>query len=149
MPPDVGLEDLLQGGLFDVVDVDVEVPSEFDGLIVPVLFLELLDLLHGQEPRGLPKPDAEAGDYERRYGGEQEDAAPPDGSQQQRREGRREQYADRPPALYEGVDKPPTLPVAVDLVEVGGIYRLLGVAETGKGPHDRQVGRRKPAGANP
>src|SRR4029450_13886858 len=118
-----------------------------DGLIVPTLLLELPDPLHGQEPGRLLEPQGESRDCERRYGGEHVNAAPPYGPQQQRRKGRREQYADRPPALNEGVYEPPALPVTIELVEVGRIHRLLGVSETGDGSDDRQVRRRKRRGS--
>src|ERR687886_2279314 len=72
VPPDVRLEDLAQGGLFDVVDVYVEMPTDLDGIRVPIFALELPDPLHGQKPRRLFEPEAESSDYKRRYGSEQE-----------------------------------------------------------------------------
>ena len=75
-----------------------------------------------------------------REGGDEEGVAPPDGGQQHRRQGRPQQHPDRPAALHQAVDEPAPRVVAVHLVEVGGVHRLLGVAEAGEGPHHHHVG---------
>src|SRR5919206_269283 len=127
--------------------------GELLGLGTSALRLEPVHLLVQLELRALPQLPADDDDQDDRGDARhQVHAAPPDDVEQQQRQRAGDEEAERPAALDDAVPEPAValLPLVLgqgeDLVEVGGVHRLLGEAQAAQGAHHDGRPRRQRSG---